>query len=459
MTNKVVAVEKNEYYEAHIESLTHDGLGVARVEGFPLFVTDGLPGERVILKATMVKKNYGFAKVIERLSRSEARVDPSCPIYKNCGGCQFQHLSYEGQLNAKKETVTNALVRIGHFENPDVLPTLGMQNPTCYRNKSQVPFGMKDGEVVAGFYQKRSHEIINMENCLIQTDVSDAIIGRMKQLCKELEIKPYNEAEHAGTLRHVIVRVGFTTNEIMVTLVTRSAKLFNKDKLVKILTEEFPAIKSIAQNINDKKTNVIFGDETKLLYGEPYIYDELNGIRFAISPRSFFQVNPIQTEALYSKAVEYANLTGDEIVFDAYCGIGTITLFLAQKARAVYGVEIVPEAIEDARMNAELNNLSNVTFEVGKSEDVIPAWIESGIKPDVIVVDPPRKGCDRTLLDTIIEAAPKRVVYVSCDPSTLARDLEVLVAGGYDLQTVQPVDMFPQTSHVETVVFLTRQNA
>ena len=457
MTNKVIPVEKNEYYEAHIESLTHDGLGVAKVEGFPLFVINGLPSERVILKVTMVKKTYGFATVIERLSRSDERVEPSCQIYKNCGGCQLQHLSYEGQLAFKKETVTNALIRIGHFESPDVMDTMGMENPTCYRNKSQVPFGARDGHIIAGFYQKRSHEIINMETCMIQTDVSDAIIGRMRELCKSLEIRPYNETEHAGTLRHVIVRVGFVTNEIMVTLVTRSAKLFNKDKLIATLTEEFPNIKSIAQNINDKKTNVIFGDETKILYGEPYIYDELNGIRFAISPRSFFQVNPVQTENLYSKAVEFANLTGDEVVFDAYCGIGTITLFLAQKARAVYGVEVIPEAIEDARLNAKLNNMNHVTFEVGKSEEVIPSWIASGIKPDVIVVDPPRKGCDRTLLDTIIEAAPKRVVYVSCDPSTLARDLEILVAGGYNLQTVQPVDMFPHTSHVETVVWLEKK--
>lgn len=456
MTKKIVPVQKNEYYDVKIESLTHDGLGVARVDGFPVFVANALVGEEINMKVTLVKKTYAFGRAVDYFVTSGERVKPECGIYKQCGGCQVQHLSYEGQLKMKHDTVVNHLKRIGHIEDANVLPTIGMQNPSRYRNKTQVPFGYADGKVVAGFYQKRSHEIINMQSCLIQTDISDQIVETMRQLCQELEIDPYNESLNLGVLRHVIVRVGFKTEEIMVTLVTRTHEIPNSELLIQRLVSKYPKIKSIAQNVNPKVTNVIFGDETRILYGEPYIYDEMNGIRFAISPRSFYQVNPIQTETLYSKAVEYAQLSGNEIVFDAYCGIGTITLFLAQHAKQVYGVEIIPEAIEDAKMNARLNGFKNTQFAVGKSEEIIPAWIENGIVPDVIVVDPPRKGCDRSLLDTMLEAAPDRIVYVSCDSSTLARDLRVLIDGGYKLEVVQPVDMFPQTAHIECVAKLVR---
>ena len=456
MTKKTVPVQKNEYYDVKIESLTHDGLGVARVDGFPVFVANALVGEEINMKVTLVKKTYAFGRAVDYFVTSGERVKPECGIYKQCGGRQVQHLSYEGQLKMKHDTVVNHLKRIGHIEDANVLPTIGMQNPSRYRNKTQVPFGYADGKVVAGFYQKRSHEIINMQSCLIQTDISDQIVETMRQLCQELEIDPYNESLNLGVLRHVIVRVGFKTEEIMVTLVTRTHEIPNSELLIQRLVSKYPKIKSIAQNVNPKVTNVIFGDETRILYGEPYIYDEMNGIRFAISPRSFYQVNPIQTETLYSKAVEYAQLSGNEIVFDAYCGIGTITLFLAQHAKQVYGVEIIPEAIEDAKMNARLNGFENTQFAVGKSEEIIPAWIENGIVPDVIVVDPPRKGCDRSLLDTMLEAAPDRIVYVSCDSSTLARDLRVLIDGGYKLEVVQPVDMFPQTAHIECVAKLVR---
>ena len=456
MTKKIVPVQKNEYYDVKIESLTHDGLGVARVDGFPVFVANALVGEEINMKVTLVKKTYAFGRAVDYFVTSGERVKPECGIYKQCGGCQVQHLSYEGQLKMKHDTVVNHLKRIGHIEDANVLPTIGMQNPSRYRNKTQVPFGYADGKVVAGFYQKRSHEIINMQSCLIQTDISDQIVETMRQLCQELEIDPYNESLNLGVLRHVIVRVGFKTEEIMVTLVTRTHEIPNSELLIQRLVSKYPKINSIAQNVNPKVTNVIFGDETRILYGESYIYDEMNGIRFAISPRSFYQVNPIQTETLYSKAVEYAQLSGNEIVFDAYCGIGTITLFLAQHAKQVYGVEIIPEAIEDAKMNARLNGFENTQFAVGKSEEIIPAWIENGIVPDVIVVDPPRKGCDRSLLDTMLEAAPDRIVYVSCDSSTLARDLRVLIDGGYKLEVVQPVDMFPQTAHIECVAKLVR---
>lgn len=453
-----ITVAKNQFYEAEIESLTHDGLGVARVEGFPIFVADALVGEEITLKTTLVKKKFAFGRVLDHHSLSPNRVTPPCDIYKQCGGCQLQHLNYEGQLQMKQELVDNNLRRIGHLDNITVNPTIGMENPWRYRNKTQVPFGKVDGEVVAGFYQKRSHEIMNMKNCLIQTEISDQIVDTMRELCHDLGIEPYNEETNNGVLRHVIVRVGFKTDELMVVLVTRTPELKKKKQIIDTLLAKYPQIKSIAQNINSKVTNVVFGEETKILYGEPYIYDELNGIRFAISPRSFYQVNPVQTEVLYAKAVEFAGLTGEEIVFDAYCGIGTITLFLAQHAKQVYGVEIVPEAITDAKMNAKLNGFNNAEFEVGKSEDIIPNWIKQGIVPDVIVVDPPRKGCDKTLLDTILEAGPKRVVYVSCDSSTLARDLKILVEGGYEVEEVQPVDLFPSTTHVECISRLIKKS-
>ena len=456
MTKKIIPVEKNEYYDLKIESLTHDGLGVAKIDGFPIFVTNALVGEEVNLKITLVKKTYAFGRAVDIFVTSPNRVTPPCKIYKQCGGCQVQHLDYQGQLQMKHDTVVNQFKRIGHIEDANVLPTIGMEEPWRYRNKTQVPFGLNQGDVVAGFYQKRSHEIIDMRHCLIQTDISDEIIHEMRDICRQFKIAPYNEQNNTGILRHVIVRVGFKTDEVMVILVTRKEKIINLDRVVDRLTEKFPQIKVIAQNINPDITNAILGEKTNIIYGESYIYDEMNGIRFAISPRSFYQVNPIQTETLYSKAVEFAQLTGEEVVFDAYCGIGTITLFLAQHAKKVYGVEIIPEAIEDAKMNAKLNGFENTEFAVGKSEDVIPTWIKDGIKPDVIVVDPPRKGCDKTLLDTMIEAAPNRIVYVSCDSATLARDVKILIEGGYELEIVQPVDMFPQTSHVECVAKLTK---
>jgi len=457
MAKKEVPVAKNNYYEAKIDSLTHDGLGVARIKGFPVFVTDGLVGEEVTLKITLVKKKFAFGRAVAYHQESLQRVKPLCSIYKQCGGCQLQHLDYEGQLQMKQGLVINHLKRIGHLEHPNVQMTIGMDDPWRYRNKTQVPFGTVNGQVVAGFYQKRSHEIMNMESCLIQTEISDKIINTMRDMCDDLGIETYDEQTNSGVLRHVIVRVGFKTKEVMVVIVTRTEKLVQQAQIISTLLSKYPQIKSIAQNVNPNVTNVIFGDETKLLWGNAYIYDELKGIRFAISPRSFYQVNPVQTEVLYQLVVEFAELTGQEVVIDAYCGIGSITLFLAKYAKQVYGVEIVAEAITDAKMNAKLNGFNNVVFEVGKSEAVIPKWIDEGITPDVIVVDPPRKGCEGTLLDTMLKAAPKRIVYVSCDSATLARDVKILVEGGYELEVVQPVDLFPSTSHVECISRLVRK--
>lgn len=448
---KTIPVQKNDYIEVVFEDLTHDGAGVAKVEGYPLFVKNALPGEKAKIKVIKVNKGYGFGRLEEILEQSPYRVDAPCPIYKECGGCQLQHLSYEGQLLAKEKQVRDVLTRIGKLENVKVHPVLGMSEPWRYRNKAQVPVGEREGGLIAGFYQQRSHEIIDMEACMIQQEKNDEVVQAVKRICTKYGVTAYNEQRHKGTLRHIMARHGQVTKEVMVVLVTRTSELPNKEKIVKEIVESVEGVKSIIQNVNSKKTNVILGDETRVLWGEEVIYDLIGNVKFAISSRSFYQVNPEQTKVLYDQALTYAELSGQETVIDAYCGIGTISLFLAQKAQKVYGVEIVPEAIADANRNADLNGIDNVEFAVGEAEVVIPNWYKEGIVADVLVVDPPRKGCDDALLQTIIEMRPKKVVYVSCNPATLARDLRVLEDGGYRTVEVQPVDMFPHTTHVECV--------
>ncbi len=447
-------VQKNEEVELDITGLTHEGDGVGKVEGFTLFVPQALPGERIKAKVLKVKKNYGYAKMIEMVESSPHRLEPPCLVYHQCGGCSLQHVSYDEQLRQKTVIVQDNLKRLGNIEHAIVHPTLGMEEPWRYRNKAQVPIGEEEGGLIGGFYAQRSHRIINMEACLIQHEKNDEVIELVKSAASELGISAYNEQTRKGLLRHVVVKVGFKTGEVMVVLVINGDNLPNQEELVNQLTKKIEGLKSLAINVNKKQTNVIFGDQTHIIWGEPYIYDYIGSIKFAISPRSFYQVNPVQTEILYGKALEYAKLTGNETVIDAYCGIGTISLFLAQKARHVYGVEIVPEAIADAKRNARLNAMENVDFAVGEAERIIPWWYAQGIKADVVVVDPPRKGCDETLLDTLIQMKPQRIVYVSCNPSTLARDLQILEAGGYLTKEVQPVDMFPHTFHVESVAWL-----
>lgn len=448
---KTIPVQKNDYIEVEFEDLTHDGAGVAKVDGYPLFVKNALPGEKAKIKVIKVNKGYGFGRLEEILEQSPYRVDAPCPIYKECGGCQLQHLSYEGQLLAKEKQVRDVLTRIGKLENVKVHPVLGMSEPWRYRNKAQVPVGEREGGLIAGFYQQRSHEIIDMEACMIQQEKNDEVVQAVKRICTKYGVTAYNEQRHKGSLRHIMARHGQVTKEVMVVLVTRTSELPNKEKIVKEIVESVEGVKSIIQNVNSKKTNVILGDETRVLWGEEVIYDLIGNVKFAISSRSFYQVNPEQTKVLYDQALTYAELTGEETVIDAYCGIGTISLFLAQKAKKVYGVEIVPEAIADANRNADLNGIGNVEFAVGEAEVVIPNWYKEGIVADVLVVDPPRKGCDDALLQTIIEMKPKKVVYVSCNPATLARDLRVLEDGGYTTVEVQPVDMFPHTTHVECI--------
>ncbi|WP_141430423.1 23S rRNA (uracil(1939)-C(5))-methyltransferase RlmD [Bacillus sp. 03113] len=452
--NKTVPVQKNDYIEVVFEDLTHDGAGVAKVDGYPLFVPNGLPGEKAKIKVIKVNKGYGFGRLMELLDQSPYRVEAPCSIYKECGGCQLQHLSYEGQIQAKEKHVQDVIARIGKLNNVKIHPVLGMAEPWRYRNKAQVPIGEQEGGLIGGFYQQRTHKIIDMTECLIQQEKNDEVVQAVKEICSKYGVRAYDEGRHKGDLRHIMTRYGLTTGEVMIVLVTRTSELPNKKKIVEEINAQIKGVKSIIQNINPKKTNVIMGDETKVLSGDEVIYDYIGDIKFAISARSFYQVNPEQTKVLYEKALEYAGLTGVETVIDAYCGIGTISLFLAQKAKKVHGVEIVPEAIADAKRNAELNRLTNVEFAVGGAETVIPRWYNEGVKADVLVVDPPRKGCDEKLLETILAMKPKKVVYVSCNPATLARDLRVLEDGGYKTVEVQPVDMFPQTMHVECVAKL-----
>ncbi|WP_079478675.1 23S rRNA (uracil(1939)-C(5))-methyltransferase RlmD [Halobacillus salinus] len=451
-------VQKNETVTLRFEDLTHEGNGVGKVDGYPLFVPHGLPGEEAEVKVIKVKKNFGFGKLLNVKQESDDRVEPPCDVYYKCGGCQLQHMSYQMQLDMKQKQVKYNMKKIGHLEHVPVHPTIGMDDPWRYRNKVQIPVGQKeDGELKTGFYQKRSHNIIDMDTCLIQDEMNDRMVETVRRIASKLGISAYDEQTHRGTLRHIMVRTGQNTKDIMVVIVTKTKKLPHQDKLIDEIRDAFPNVKSIVHNVNSAKTNVILGKQTNVIYGDEYIYDTIGDIKFMISPLSFYQVNPTQTKALYDQALQYADLRGGETVIDAYCGIGTISLFLAQKAKKVYGVEIVPEAVTDAKKNARLNKMDNADFYVGQAEELMPWWRNQGLRPDVIVVDPPRKGCDEELLKAMLDMEPERIVYVSCNPSTLARDLRVLEDGGYETQEVQPVDMFPQTSHVECVTWLEKK--
>lgn len=452
MAKQTAPVKKNETITLQFEDLTHEGNGVGKINGYPLFVPYALPGEEARVKVIKVNKNFGFGKLIEVNKPSDERVEPPCNVYYQCGGCQLQHMSYGMQLEMKQNQVKSVMRKIAHLDHVPVHPTIGMEDPWRYRNKVQIPVGDRDGELITGFYRMRSHDIIDdMETCVIQDEVNDRSVHAVCRIANQLGIKAYDEKRDRGVLRHIMVRTGRETNETMIVLITRTEKLPHKDEFIRQLTETFPHIKSIVHNINNKRTNVILGRKTNVIWGEEYIYDSIGNIRFAISAKSFYQVNPPQTKKLYEKALEYAAIEDNDIVIDAYCGIGTISLFLAQKAKKVYGVEVVPEAISDAKMNAKLNGITNAEFFVGEAEKVMPWWKAQGLNPDVIVVDPPRKGCEVDFLQAMIDMQPKRIVYVSCNPSTLARDLRVLEDGGYDTKEVQPVDMFPQTGHVECV--------
>lgn len=458
MPKQSAPVKKNETITLRFEDLTHEGNGVGKIDGYPLFVPYGLPGEEATVKVIKVNKNFGFGKLIEVKNPSPERVEPPCDVFYKCGGCQIQHMSYNLQLSMKQQQVKNVLRKIAHLEHVPVHPTIGMEDPWRYRNKVAIPVGEKNGELITGFYQMRSHQIIeDMDTCIVQEDLNDRMVEAVRRIANRVGIEAYDEKSHKGVLRHIMVRTGRETKETMIVLITRTNELPHTKEFIRELTETYPNVKSIIHNINPARTNVILGKKTKVLWGQEYIYDSIGPIRFAISAKSFYQVNPTQTKHLYEKALEYAAISENDTVIDAYCGIGTISLFLAQKAKKVYGVEIVPEAIADAKVNAKLNGMTNVEFEVGTAEEVMPKWKEDGLRPDVIVVDPPRKGCDEGLLNAMIEMGPKRIVYVSCNPSTLARDLRILEDGGYETKEVQPVDMFPQSMHIESVAWLEKR--
>ena len=449
---------KNDLVTLEIEDCGIDGEGIGKADGFTVFVKDAVIGDTVTAKIIKAKKNYGYGRLMEVLKPSPYRVELKCEFARQCGGCQLQALSYDQQLVFKTNKVKGHLERIGGFTDIPMEPIIGMDELFHYRNKAQFPVGRnKEGKIVTGFYAGRTHNIIENRDCALGVAENKEVLDRVIAHMEKYGIEPYNEATGKGLVRHVLIRYGYFTKEVMVCLILNGNKLPKEEQLVKSLCE-IPGMTSITINVNKKHSNVILGEEIRLLWGQEYITDRIGDISYQISPLSFYQVNPMQTQKLYAKALEYADLHGEETVWDLYCGIGTISLFLAQKAKFVRGVEIVPAAIENAKENAKLNGLENTEFFVGKAEEVLPReYKKNGVYADVIVVDPPRKGCDETLLETMIEMNPERIVYVSCDSATLARDLKYLCERGYELRKVCPVDQFGMTVHVETVVLLSHK--
>ena len=443
-------LSKNKEYVVDIVDIGQGGVGIGKYEGFTVFVEGGLIQDKVKVRINKSKKNYAVGDIVEIIEKSPFRVDRICSDdLKDCGGCQIQELDYNKQLELKTNEVKQVISRIGKLENVEIHETIGMQSPCRYRNKAQFPIQNINGSTAIGFYKKKSHDVIPTDMCVIQHDINDKIIKIIKTYIQAYNVSIYNETTHTGVLRHLVTKVGFTTNEVMVVLVANGTNLPHLNESASVLKENILGFKTLVLNVNKAKTNVILGKENKVIYGNGKINDYIGDLVFEISPLSFFQVNPVQTEVLYNKALEYAELKENDTVFDIYCGIGSISLFLAQKATKVYGIEIVEDAIKDAKINAKLNNLNNVEFYVGKAEEVVPKMYSEGKTANVVVVDPPRKGCDEKVLDTIVSMKPDRVVYVSCNPSTLARDLAYLDERGYKCVEIQPVDMFPHTMHVE----------
>ena len=438
----------NEIYQVNIVSLNSNAQGVGRLEDFTVFVEGALPDEIVKIKIVEVKKNYAVGDLLEIIKSSAERIEPRCPIYSECGGCQLQHLSYNAQLKWKRRQVVDALKRIGKID-VTVKDTIGMSDPWRYRNKMQFPVGRTKSKIQIGCFAKSSHKVIDTDSCLIQRPQNDEILQAVRKVVDKFKVSVYDEDRHRGVLRHVMGRVGL--NETMLVLVTATEKLPNEKTIIRALRNELPNITSIQQNIQMQHNNVILGRETKILYGKRTIKDKIGKLEFNISARSFFQVNTVQAEKLYQTALNFADLKGYEVVIDAFCGTGTITLFLAKHAKFAYGIEIVSSAIADAKLNARLNNVRNAQFITGDATAILP---KLGVKPDVMVLDPPRAGCDEKFLLTIAKLKPSKVVYVSCNPATLARDLNILESNGFKTQIVQPVDMFPFTSHVEAVALV-----
>ena len=451
-------LSKNKEYIVDIVDIGQGGVGIGKYEGFTVFVDGGLVQDKIKVKITKSKKNYAVGDIVEIIEKSPFRVERKCSeSLRQCGGCQIQELDYQKQLDVKTNEVKQVISRIGKLDDVIIHDTLGMEDPFRYRNKAQFPIQKKDNMPVIGFYKKKSHDLISTDECIIQHEVNDKIIKIIKTYIRAYNVSIYDEKTHKGLLRHLVTKVGFTTGEVMIVLVANGKKLPYLKELASVLKENIPGFKTLVVNVNTQKTNVILGKENIVAYGDGMIRDYIGELVFEISPLSFFQVNPLQTEVLYNKALEYANLGENDTVFDIYCGIGTISLFLAQKAKKVYGIEIVEDAIKDAKRNAKINNMDNVEFYVGKAEEVVPKMYKEGKRANVVVVDPPRKGCDEKVLDTIVSMEPDRVVYVSCNPSTLARDLAYLNERGYKCHEIQPVDMFPHSVHVENVAWLSKE--
>lgn len=453
-----LSVKKNERYTLDIIDLSYEGMGVAKIDGYPLFIENALPGERVEVLVVKAGNKFGYGKVEKWLTESPDRQPLKDNRLLRTGIAPLAHLNYEQQLLFKQKQVENVMSKIAKMPEVDILPTIPMENPVGYRNKAQIPVRRIDGRLATGFYKKNSHELVEIEDYYIQDPAIDEAIKRVRDILQRFQVRGYNEAKNEGQIRHIIIRRGHYSHEMMVVLVTRKEKFFKGKEIASIIHEELPEVVSVVQNINEEKTNVILGDKEKVLYGRSYIEDQLLGKTYRISSKSFYQVNTEQTEKLYQTAIEFAALQKEDTVIDAYSGIGTIGLSLADKVKEVYGMELVPEAIEDAQFNALTNKIENAHYEVGKAETVMKKWQDKGIKPSVIVVDPPRKGLDARFIASAIDMAPAKLVYISCNPATFARDAKLFAESGYEVKKVQPVDLFPQTHHVECVVLLQRSN-
>ncbi|MEF9941439.1 MAG: 23S rRNA (uracil(1939)-C(5))-methyltransferase RlmD [Lachnospiraceae bacterium] len=451
-------MKKDEIATVTIVDIGVGGEGIGKLGGYTLFIKDAIIGDVVQAKVMKAKKNYGYARLMKIVTPSPYRVEAKCPVSKQCGGCQIQELEYDEQLAFKTKKVVDHLERIGGFTSIPMLPIIGMEHPFHYRNKAQFPVGVdKNGEIITGFYAGRSHQIISNMECALGVEINKLILEKIVNYMNIYKISAYDEDNHQGLVRHVLIRYGFRTDEIMVCIVINGNELIHSEKLVESLCE-IKGMTSITYNVNMADTNVIMGDKVHTLWGQDYITDFIGKVAYQISPLSFYQVNPVQTEKLYSLVEEFAELNGKEIVWDLYCGIGTISLFLSHKVKKIYGVEIIPQAIEDAKNNAKINHITNAEFFSGKAEEVLPEKYEhENIHADVIIVDPPRKGCEEVLLQTMVEMKPEKIVYVSCDSATLARDLKYLCEREYCLKKVRPIDVFPMTVHVECVVLMSRK--
>lgn len=450
-------IKKNEIYEVDIIDNGYEGEGIAKIDGFTIFIPNAIKGEKVKIKILKVLSSHAFAKIEAIIEESEYRANVDCDTYSKCGGCAMRHIQYEKTLEIKKSAVESTLKKQGI--DVKVNDTIRMENPYFYRNKLQYPLGLdNEGKPIMGVFASRSHRVIETRECMIQNKRLQEIANGIFKFIKENKIPVYDEQNRSGQIRHLVLRIGIKTKEVMVTIVSNEEKIKFESGLVEYITENFKDVKTIVKNVNSQNTNVILGKKNIVLYGDGYIKDDILGFKFNISPMSFYQVNPVQTEKLYSKAIELADLKGDETIFDLYCGIGTIGICASNKIKKLYGIETVHEAIEDAKKNASLNNIENSEFFAGDVEKALPEFIEkNNIKPDVIFIDPPRKGCDNVAIETILKIAPEKIVYVSCNPATLSRDLKMF-SNMYELKEVTPVDMFPFTSHIETVTLLTLKN-